>query len=86
MWQYLKNGWNWVHLFGSSTLTILLCSLIPAGFAFAFMLGCLWEGSDELNKTFNWKVPFLDPNGADSRDILMDLIGVALGFYIWRLK
>ena len=83
--NYLKDGFNWVHLFGSCVLTIALSRLtqpLYAGFI-AWSLGLLWECADEAKKRGYINYWFLDAAGFDIRDwLLMDLIGVVLGLIL----
>ena len=85
MKEYLKDGWNWVHLFGSCVLTITLSKFMPilyAGFV-TLGLGFLWECADEAQKRGYIDVWFLDPAGFDWRDwLVMDLIGIFLAMYL----
>ena len=82
MKDYFKNGWNWVHLFGSCVLTIVLLLLTQWSYFFVFISGLLWEIMDECKKCFKWKIWFFDPAGFDFRDLLMNLVGILAAWLI----
>jgi len=85
MKEYLKDGWNWVHLLGSCVLTIIFSNFMPVVYAgiLAWTLGFLWECADEAKKRGYINHWFLDPAGFDWRDwLIMDLIGIILGLIL----
>jgi len=82
MKDYFKNGWNWVHLFGSFILTDTLFNLTPCAGIIAFFLGFLWECADQCKKRFKWDIWFFDSSGFDWRDLLMDLVGIILATWL----
>jgi len=85
MKDYIKEGWNWTHLFGSCVLTILFSRFMHPVYAgiLTWTLGFLWECLDEANKQYGWNIWFLDPAGFDWRDwLIMDLIGIILGLIL----
>ncbi len=75
--NYLKECWNWVHLFGITVLFLLLLKFTMyfiVAIPITFGLGLLWELCDMFIRRF----PF-DSNGFDIRDIGMNTIGIMLG-------
>jgi len=82
--EYFKNGWNWVHLFGSCVFTILLMNFSYQAGIFVFALGGIWELWDEAKKRGYVNFWFLDPAGFDLRDWGMDLLGIIGGLLLCK--
>jgi hypothetical protein len=83
--NYLKNGFNWVHLFGSCTLACILSKFFQFdAIIYTACLGVLWELADEIYSRllYDYLDWLLDKNGFDLRDIIMNLIGLALAAWI----
>ena len=83
MKYYLSQGWNYVHLFGSSVLALIIYTkVLPNFLAFiiAMLLGVIWEAMDEL---LGERIDFpFDPFGWDTRDLAMDGVGIVLAIWI----
>ena len=84
--EYFRNGWNSVHFTGSMALNIGLQArgMEPLKASFVtMMLGMSWELLDAIyasqrtgpNSFDSW----LDPKGADWRDLVMDFGGIMAG-------
>ena len=78
--SYLRNGWNWVHLTGSSSVMFILSLIFlnKTGIIVTAILGFLWELGDEIYKRYgNGNLDWLfDPVGFDFRDLIIDYLGI----------
>ncbi len=77
--DYLKNGWNWVHFFGSCVLSLTFCKWLfhnELAFILAFGCGLIWELIDEAKHQgwVDWCL--FDPDGFSFADVMMNLFGI----------
>lgn len=91
--EYLANGWNSVHFCGSMALNMGLqvrgMEPLKASFI-TMMLGLSWELLDAVyasqrtgqNSLDSW----LDPKGADWRDLVMDAGGIIAGNLVCNFR
>jgi len=86
MKDYLRDGWSWVHLFGSCLLALFIFQFVikdERAFISAFFVGFLWEVADEINKRLKLGWWFFDLRGFDKRDMVMNLVGIVLALCFW---
>jgi hypothetical protein len=81
---YLKNGWNYVHLFGSCVLTLVGFLFTEYSYLIVALLGILWEVLDDLCRLKKLHFWFLDPRGFDYRDVIMNTIGIISALVIYN--
>lgn len=84
--EYFKQAWNYVHFLGSALLFLLVLIFVPFWWAvgITFTCGLLWECLDEWNyyQVPGKKMWFLDPQGFDWRDLIMDAVGIVAGLIL----
>ena len=91
MVDYLKNGFNWVHLCGGiigfQNSYLLFDDLVYKIF-FIWFLDVLKEIGDGVAKKYNVKWMFkigFDPKGFDGRDTLMCALGIVIGILLTKI-
>ena len=94
--DYLKNGWNWVHLMGGvigvQNSSILVGDRTIMWILLTLVADILKEVGDYISSQYQvvwmWNIGF-DPAGFDVRDVMMCGIGIAIGLGLevlkWRL-
>lgn len=91
MIDYLKNGWNFVHLFGSYFLCAALAKFPIEKWiavAIAALCGLLWEFCDHIYSKNLHRVNLdiiFDKRGFSVFDMVMDSIGILLYILMEKL-
>ena len=78
-----------IHFLGCAYIAFVLAAIglsHSLSFLGAVAAGLLWEGLDEMNQEFFWRVSWLDPGGFDIGDIIVDVLGALTALImLWRI-